>query len=106
MDPTTPLMVEHLRYVLWAIPLGLLAGFLPVIVLLWWLQHREFKRLRQEQREWQRLQQIRDQLWLESLSEQERERILEHRRLDAERERRAQELLRHEREAQRNGHAR
>jgi hypothetical protein len=59
-----------------------------------------------ERQEWQRLQEIRDQLWLDSLPADQRACILERRREERERESRAQALLETEQQAQRDGHDR
>jgi hypothetical protein len=59
-----------------------------------------------EQQEWRRLQEIRDQLWLDSLPADARARILERRREEREREARARALLETEQQAQRDGHDR
>jgi hypothetical protein len=58
---------------------------------------RQWERERQER---QRLEEIRDELWLESLSPESRERILAERRESAEREARARAILEAERQGQ------
>ena len=57
-----------------------------------------------ERQEWQRLQEIRDQLWLDSLPADQRACILERRREAREREALAQALLETEQQAQRDDH--
>jgi hypothetical protein len=57
-----------------------------------------------ERQEWQRLQEIRDQLWLDSLPADDRARILERRREEREREQRAQALLEAEQQGAQWGH--
>jgi RecB family exonuclease len=64
-------------------------------------QHEEATRERQraqEREDWQRLQEIRDQLYLDSLSPEERERILASRRLEQDLDHRARALLEAERQ--------
>jgi hypothetical protein len=72
-------------------------------------QQEEAERRRQwdrERQEEQRLAQIRDQLWLESLPPESRERIVAQRRESAELEQRARALLEAERQGRVNGEGR
>jgi hypothetical protein len=62
-------------------------------------QHRWQQAWDAQEWERQRLAQIRDQLWLESLPEADRERILERRREEHEREQRARALFEAEQQA-------
>lgn len=72
----------------------------------WQREQAERERQRAQEREdWQRLQEIRDQLWLESLPEPDRDRILTRRREERERQQRAQAILAAERRATRDGEA-
>jgi hypothetical protein len=126
MDPNAPMTVRDFVYAAWAIALGFLVPYVILVPLWWWLDRRDhrrfwaqFERERQErQRQWaeerrrwdqrqheqQRLAQLRDQLWLESLPEPERQRILARRRQERDRDQRAQALLEAERQAPRDGH--
>lgn len=67
---------------------------------------RDRYRWEREDAERQRLWEIRDRLWLESLSPEFREGILAQRRESAELEARARALLEAERQAQQDGHER
>jgi hypothetical protein len=69
-------------------------------------QHEQAERQRQwaqERQDWQRLQEIRDQLWLESLPEPDRERILARRREERELQQRARAILDAERQGDADG---
>jgi hypothetical protein len=67
------------------------------------LSERDQRRWQHEEAERRRLAQIEDQLWLESLSPESRERTLAQRRERADREQRARALLEAERQAPQNG---
>jgi hypothetical protein len=96
MDRHTPVTVGYLTQTMWAAVIGLLPG----LAIFGWLTRRDHRRLLREMeerhREWSRLREIEDQLWLESLPEDRRAKILESRRQQEEQHRRAQEMLAHE----------
>jgi hypothetical protein len=102
---------------IWAIALGVAAPWLIVLPARWaWDRYQDRKASREAQErlrrweathplepedEWARLAQIKDRLWLESLSPDARRHILRQRQADAEREARARTIL----EAERRGEA-
>jgi hypothetical protein len=68
------------------------------------LSERDHRRWQHEEAERRRLAEIEDQLWLESLPPESRERTLAQRRERAEREARARALLEAERRGEADGH--
>ena len=122
MDPTAPMTSRDFAQAVWAIALGMAAPWV-IIVPIWLLieRYRDRKASREAQarlQAWEaahpreasdehaRLAQIRDQLWLESLTPDARAYILRRRLEETEREERARALWQAERQAQRGGHDR
>jgi DNA segregation ATPase FtsK/SpoIIIE-like protein len=119
MEPNEPLTVQHVVSAIWAAAIGLVAPWVILGPLFWWLDRRRDRRFAREQdarqhawareqearqqawarerQEAARLSQLRDQLWVESLPAASRERILEERRQEREREELARAMLAAER---------
>jgi hypothetical protein len=121
MDPNAPLTTQQFNDSLLSIALGFAVPWV-IILPLWWAwdryQDRKASREAQERlRQWEathpldpederaRLVQIKDRLWLESLSPDSRRHILRQRQEDTEREARARAILAAERDAARDGEA-
>jgi hypothetical protein len=119
MDPNAPLTRQPFTQAIWAIALGFAAPWLIILIARWaWERYQDRKASREAQerlRRWeathplepedenQRLAQIKDRLWLESLSLDARRSILRQRQEEAEREARARTILDAERRAARDG---
>jgi hypothetical protein len=116
MDPNAPMTSRDFAHAMWALALGVAAPWV-LIVPIWLLieRYRDRKASREAQariQAWEaahprevpdehaRLAQIRDQLWLESLTPRARAYILRQRLDEAEREAQARALLEAERQAQ------
>jgi hypothetical protein len=115
VDPNAPLTTQQFTQTIWALALGAAAPWLIILPARWiWdrYQNRKASREAQERlRRWEathplepedepaRLAQIKDRLWLESLSADARLSILQQRQAEAEREARARAILDAERRA-------
>jgi uncharacterized membrane protein YqiK len=122
MDPNAPLTTQPFTQAVWAIALGVAAPWLIILPAWWaWERYQDRKASREAQErlqrweathplepedEWARLAQIKDCLWLESLSPDTRRYILRQRQEEAEREARARTILDAERRAARDGETR
>jgi hypothetical protein len=122
MDPNTPVTTGQFTQTIWALLIGLVGPWVTIIPI--WLlieRYRDRRASREAQarlQAWEaahprevpdehaRLAQIRDQLWLESLTPHARAHILRQRLEDAEREERARALWQAECQTQRGGHDR
>jgi hypothetical protein len=119
MDPNTPMTTGQFTQAIWALLIGLVVPWVTIIPV-WRLieRWRDRKASREAQARLQawdaahprgvpdehaRLAQIRDQLWLESLTPDTRAYILRTRLEEAEREARARAILEAERQARGDG---
>jgi hypothetical protein len=122
VDPNTPLTTQQFTQALWAVAIGIAAPWVIILPAWWaWERYQDRKASREAQErlrrweathplepedEWARLAQIKDHLWLESLSPDARRDILRQRQAEAERDARARVILDAERRAAREGTAR
>jgi hypothetical protein len=119
VEPNAPLTTQQFTQAIGAIALGVAAPWLIILPAWWaWERYQDRKASREAQEllrrweathplepedEWARLAQIKDRLWLESLSSDARRYILRQRQAETEREARARAILEAERRAARNG---
>jgi hypothetical protein len=119
MDPNAPLTTQQFTQAIGTIALGVAAPWLIILPAWWaWERHQDRKASREAQKllrrweathplepedEWARLAQIKDRLWLESLSPDTRRHILRQRQEEAERKARARAILDAERRREADG---
>jgi hypothetical protein len=120
VDPNIPLTTQQFTQALWGVAIGIAAPWVNILPAWWaWGRYQDRKASREAQErlrrweathplapedEWVRLAQIKDHLWLESLSPDARRDILRQRQAEAERD--ARVILDAERRAAREDTAR
>jgi hypothetical protein len=122
MDPNVPLTAQQFAQAIWALALGVAAPWLIILPARWaWERYQDRNASREAQERLHRWEaahplepedeharpaQIKDRLWLESLSPDARRSILRLRQAEAAREARARVILDAERRAARDGESR